>query len=148
MAEKTCRVLIVEDRREIQELLVDVFLYEGFRFAVVSNGAEMREALAGGDVDVAVIDVVLPGGETGIALAAEVASRGVGVILVTGSHDHFETVEKSGHRYLFKPFKIDSLLALADELLRETKARCQANNRAYGTGASPAEQPTPSQSRE
>jgi DNA-binding response OmpR family regulator len=99
----------------------------------VTNGGEMRKALAAGDVDVAVIDVVLPGPEDGLALAKEVAAQRVGVILVTGSHDHFETVEKSGHRYLFKPFRIDSLLSLADELLRESKVRCRIKNRQYGT---------------
>ena len=133
MADKICRVLIVEDRPEIQELLSEVFADQGFRFAVVTNGAEMREALATGEVDVAVIDVVLPGGQDGVALANEAAAQGVGVILVTGSHDHFEVVEKSGHRYLFKPFRIHSLLSLADELLRESKVRCRVKNRFYGT---------------
>ena len=133
VAEKICRVLIVEDRPEIQELLSEIFADQGFRFVVVTNGGEMRKALATGDVDVAVIDVVLPSRDDGLALAKEVAAQGVGVILVTGSHDHFETVEKSGHRYLFKPFRIDALLSLADELLRESKIRCRIKNRRYGT---------------
>jgi DNA-binding response OmpR family regulator len=133
MAEKICRVLIVEDRPEIQELLSEVFADQGYRFAVVRNGAEMRQALATSAVDVAVIDVVLPGAEDGIALAKEAVAQGVGVILVTGSHDHFDMVEKSGHRYLLKPFRIHSLLTLADELLRESKIRCRIKNRRYGT---------------
>ncbi len=69
MVEKICRVLIVEDRPEIQELLSEVFADQGYRFAVVANGGEMRKALATSDVDVAVIDVVLPGAEDGLALA-------------------------------------------------------------------------------
>jgi len=133
LAEKICRILIVEDRPEIQDLLAEVFADQGFRFAVVANAAAMRQALATEDVDVAVIDVVLPGAKDGVALAKEVADQGVGVILVTGSHDHFEAVEKSGHRYLFKPFRIESLLSLADELLRESKVRCRVKNRQYGT---------------
>src|SRR5258708_7854080 len=102
VAEKICRVLIVEDRPEIQELLSEVFADQGYRFGAVTNGGEMRKALVAGDVDVAVIDVVLPGPEDGLALAKEVAAQGVGVILVTGRHDHFETGGQSGHRYLFK----------------------------------------------
>jgi DNA-binding response OmpR family regulator len=133
VVEKICRVLIVEDRPEIQELLSEVFADQGYRFAVVANGGEMRKALATSDVDVAVIDVVLPGAEDGLALAKEVAAQGIGVIVVTGSHEHFEIVEKSGHRYLFKPFRIHSLLGLADELLRESKVRCRIKNRRYGT---------------
>jgi two-component system OmpR family response regulator len=114
-------------------LLSEVFADQGYRFAVVTNGGEMRKALATSEVDVAVIDVVLPGLEDGLALAKEVAAQGIGVILVTGSHDHFATVEKSGHRYLFRPFRIRSLLSLADELLRESKVRCRTRNRRYGT---------------
>jgi two-component system OmpR family response regulator len=133
VVEKICRVLIVEDRPEIQELLSEVFADQGYRFAVVANGGEMRKALATSDVDVAVIDVVLPGAEDGLALAKEAAAQGIGVIVVTGSHEHFEIVEKSGHRYLFKPFRIRSLLGLADELLRESKVRCRIKNRRYGT---------------
>jgi two-component system, OmpR family, response regulator len=129
---RVCRVLIVENDRDIQDLLEDVFSHEGFRFAIVSNGKAMREAIAASEIDVAVIDVLLPG-EDGMALAKEVAADDIPVILVTGSHDHFESVEKSGHRYLFKPFRISSLLTLADELLQQSKVNCQARHRRYGT---------------
>ena len=129
--ERVCRVLVVEDNHDIRDLLADVFDHEGYRFTLASNGAEMRGALAGGDIDVVIIDVVLPG-ESGLALAKEAADRGCGVILVTGHHDHFETVYKSGHRYAFKPYRLKSLLALVDEALREAKARCRVKDRRYG----------------
>src|SRR5579883_674113 len=134
---KICRVLIVEDNHEIQSLLKELFLDEGFRLAVASDAAEMRRVIATGDVDVAIIDVMLPGQTTGIQLAHEAAGQGCGVILVTGHPSHFETVQQSGHRYLHKPFRIPSLLQLVDDVLRETKAKCKVKRRRAPAGSSP-----------
>jgi DNA-binding NtrC family response regulator len=132
MAKRVCRVLIVEDQEEVRDLLGDALSSEGFRFSLVSNAVEMREVLAAWNVDLAVIDVVLPGGMSGLALAKEVDARGISVILVTGSHDHFQNVEESGHPFLLKPFKIGALLSMATDLLRESKARCRTKDRIYG----------------
>ena len=89
----------------------------------------MRRIIAKGDVDVCVIDVSLPGGENGIALAEEVAAKGCAVVLMTGDHSHFETVEKSGHRFLYKPFPVPTLLSVVQEALDETKAKCHVKGR-------------------
>lgn len=132
---KICKVLIVEDNKDIQDLLGEAFGHEGYHFTLVSDGAAMREALAGDDIDVVIIDVLLPGGENGVELAEQAAAYGCGVILVTGHHDHFETVEKSGHYYLFKPYRIAPLLSLVDQVLRESKAQCVSKGRSYGSAA-------------
>jgi DNA-binding NtrC family response regulator len=92
----------------------------------------MREVLAAWKVDLVLIDVVLPGGMRGLALAKEVDAQGISAILVTGSHDHFQNIEESGHTFLLKPFKIGALLSMATDVLRESKARCRTKDRIYG----------------
>ena len=77
--DKICKVLVVENDRDIQQLLNDVFEYEGYHFATVAHGVAMRDALAQGDVDVVIIDVVLPGGEDGFVLAKQATDLGHGV---------------------------------------------------------------------
>jgi two-component system, OmpR family, response regulator len=129
---KTCKALIVEDDYDLRQLFGEVFAAEGYDFVVASNGKEMRAALEAGDVEVIIIDVGLPGGEDGLRLAKEAVDRRYGVILVTGHGKHFEAVRKSGHRYLFKPFRFPSLLALVDEVLRAVEARCVVKTRVYG----------------
>lgn len=129
---KVCKVLVVEDNAEIRELLGNLFGYEGYRFECVATAEACREELAKGDVDVAVIDVVIPGPDDGLSLAKEAADLGCGVILVTGHHDHFTSVENGGHRYLYKPFAIKSLLELVDQTLHETRRRCKVKGRRYG----------------
>jgi DNA-binding NtrC family response regulator len=128
---KICRVLVVEDNEDIQDLLKETFLSEGYRFAVAAGGAEMRRIIGKGEVDVCIIDFRLPGGEDGLALAKEVAAQGYGVILVSGDQTHFDTIEKAGHRFLAKPFPLRSLLRLVDEVLSETRAKCEVMGRRY-----------------
>jgi two-component system OmpR family response regulator len=129
---RVCKILVVEDNADIRELLGDLFGYEGYRFDCVGNGEAFRAALATGDVDVAIIDFVVPGPDDGLALAKIATDRGCGVILVTGHHDHFTAVENCGHRYLYKPFAIKSLLELVDETLRATRHKCEVKGRRYG----------------
>jgi DNA-binding response OmpR family regulator len=129
---RICKVLVVEDNAGIRELLCDLFSYEGYRFACVATAEAFRAELAGGDVDVAIIDFVIPGPDNGLSLAKEAADHGSGVILVTGHHDHFSSIEHCGHRYLYKPFAIKSLLELVDVTLQETRRTCKVKGRRYG----------------
>jgi two-component system OmpR family response regulator len=130
---RICRVLVVDDNEDIQDLLKDTFSSEGYRFAVAATAAEMRSIISQGEVDVCVIDVRLRGGEDGLLLAQEVASCGIGVVLISGDQAQYETIEKAGHRFLAKPFRLHSLLQLVDDVLQETRAKCEANSKKYGT---------------
>jgi len=123
---KVCRVLIVEDDPDVQQVFDMALERDGYEFAVARDGPSMQHELATkGEFDIAIIDVMLPGGVGGLALAQQAAARGCGIILVTGHHDHYELVEKSGHRFLFKPFRLNSLLELVEVVLQETRARCE-----------------------
>jgi two-component system OmpR family response regulator len=129
---RICKVLVVEDNAEIRQLLGDLFGYEGYRFDCVATATEFREEMAKGDVDVAIIDFVIPGPEDGLSLANEAADLGCGVILVTGHHDHFTSVENGGHHYLYKPFAIKSLIELVEKTLHETRRKCEVKGQRYG----------------
>ena len=123
---RICRILVVEDNDLIQDLLERTFADEGYRFIIVSDGAAMRAALATDPaIDIAVMDIRLPGGEDGFALAEEVAGQGVPVILVSGDHRSAKKLEASGHRYLLKPFRMGTFLEIIDAVLKATKAQCE-----------------------
>ncbi len=126
------KVLLVEDHDEVRDLLAEVLGLEGFRFTVVGTGAQMREALDKDDYDVAIIDVVLPGGEDGFALAETARERGCGVILITGDHRHAAHLQQSGHPYLLKPFKMNDFLALVDSVSVEAANLCTRRKRGGG----------------
>jgi two-component system, OmpR family, response regulator len=126
--DRICKVLVVEDDRYVRELLATVFADEGYHFTLVANGGEMRRVLANDQaIDIIVIDVTLPG-ENGLSLARHAAAEGYGVILVSGDHSHYDAIETSGHRFLFKPFRIDSLLQLIEAVLAEAANDCKRLN--------------------
>jgi DNA-binding NtrC family response regulator len=102
---------------------------EGYRFTLTADAAAMRAHLAKDAYDIVMIDVSLRSGD-GFTLAAEAADHGAGVILTTGDRRLFENVEKSGHRYLMKPFMADGLVDLVRQVLQETEARCVRRKRA------------------
>src|ERR1700740_3558362 len=116
---RICKVLIVENDEDVRNLLGNVFDHEGYHFAQVKTGAEMRQTLDEDDYDIAVIDITLPGGEDGFALAAIARGQGCGVILITGDHRHLEGLQDGKQRYLVKPFRMRQLLEIADQVLVE-----------------------------
>jgi len=54
------RVAVVEDDREMRELLREALGNEGYTVTAVGSGAGANEAVRGGDVDAVVLDVWLP----------------------------------------------------------------------------------------
>ncbi len=96
----------------------------------------MQTALAGEpDIDIVIIGVVLPGSVHGVALAQEVAVRALPVILTSGDHTRIEEMEKSGHYYIVKPYRMSSLLEVIDNTLKATKARCERKGTATFSGS-------------
>jgi DNA-binding NtrC family response regulator len=133
MKKKICKVLLVEDDGGIRELLTDVFESEGYHFVLAANAEEMRAAMAGDpDIDILIVDVRLPGGDSGLVLAQEARARGLPVILTSGDRAHLDSLAKSGHRHIAKPFRLAALLALIEDTLTATKVNCERDQRATG----------------
>src|SRR5471032_3584355 len=68
--ERADHILIVDDDREIRELLATYLRKNGFDASVAANGRQMRAALDDGGVDLVVLDLMLPG-EDGLLLCRE-----------------------------------------------------------------------------
>lgn len=130
---RICKVLIVENDDDVRDLLGEIFEDQGFRFSIVKTGDEMHKALDDDDYDIVIIDVTQPGHEDGFALAQIARQQGCGVVLVTGDHRHMERLEGSGHRYLLKPFRLQQLVEVVNQILLETAARCVRRKRSDGS---------------
>ena len=137
---RICKILIVEDYAEVRELLGGIFELAGYEFATVGTGAEMREKLAADNYDIVVIDVGLPDGDDGFALAEVARAPGRGVILTTGDHQLAERLAASGHHHLLKPFAMRDLVAMTENVLRAAQADCV---RRQGNGGQPSPAPVP-----
>jgi len=117
-------VLIVDDDEEILALVVRYFGNQGFRVSTASHGAQMREALQGGDaIDVVLLDLGLPQ-EDGLELTRWLRQHwGGAVIIITGrgeSVDRVVGLELGADDYVTKPFDLRELLARVRSVLRRT----------------------------
>lgn len=130
---RICKILVVENDGGIREFLGQLFEDEGYRFAMVETGAQMRAALDDDDYDIVLIDVTQPGHEDGFALAAIARAQGCGAILVTGDHRLNERLAASGAHYLLKPFRVHQLVEILEKLLEEAAANCVRRKRGDGS---------------
>jgi len=134
--DKICHVLIVEDQGDIADLLAEFLSGEGYQMHIARDGATMRAALAAHPLDVVILDLTLPGPESGWALAELAVGRGLGLIIVTGDHANVERLEHASHRYLLKPFRLDALLLEVENALRDAHAHCAPDPSRRAAGGS------------
>jgi len=117
-------ILVVDDNREIRDL-VDKFLVQyDFRVTAVAEGKAMRRVLEIGHVDLVVLDLMLPG-EDGLSLCrwlrGEKPSLPIIMVTAIGSEaDRIVGLEMGADDYLPKPFSARELLARIRAVLRRT----------------------------
>jgi two-component system phosphate regulon response regulator OmpR len=113
-------------------MLTRYFEDEGYRVTAVPDGAAMRVRLAEGAIDLILLDVVLPGGEDGYALARGVRARSdVPIIMLTGRDDVMDRVvglEIGADDYISKPFHLREVLARVRSVLRRRSAAPTASD--------------------
>ncbi|MDR1243563.1 MAG: response regulator transcription factor [Deltaproteobacteria bacterium] len=128
-------ILIVDDDREIRELLEENLANFGFRPVAVANGREMFNRLESGKYDLVLLDVMLPE-EDGLALCRRLRTPGASyehtpVIFLTALGDITDRVvglELGGDDYLPKPFQMRELVARIRALLRRSSISSGAGN--------------------
>ena len=123
------RVLIVDDDREVREMLAEYLASHGFEAETAGSGAEMRAALARGAPDVVLLDVRLPG-EDGLTLARFLRERyDVGIVMVTAAGevvDRIVGLEMGADDYIAKPFDLRELLARVKSVVRRVQGAPRA----------------------
>ncbi|HYM04333.1 MAG TPA: response regulator [Stellaceae bacterium] len=119
-------ILVVDDQKEICELVQQYLSNEGYRVSVAPDGAAMRRIMAQGPVDLVVLDLMLPG-EDGLTLARELREQStVGIIILTGRGETVDRIiglEMGADDYLPKPFNLRELLARVKSVLRRVSLR-------------------------
>ena len=120
-------VLIVDDDAKIRQMLTRYLTEEGFRVSSAESGAAMRNCLARERIDLALLDLALPG-EDGLQLAREIraqpGSSSIGIIMLTGRSDMVDMVvglEVGADDYIAKPFHLREVLARIKSVLRRLR---------------------------
>jgi two-component system OmpR family response regulator len=119
-------ILVVDDQKEICDMVQDYLSSEGYRVSIAHDGGGMRRAIAQSPVDLVILDLMLPG-EDGLTLARGLREESsVGIIILTGRGETVDRIiglEMGADDYLPKPFHLRELLARVKSVLRRVSSR-------------------------
>lgn len=126
MSQKSYHILIVDDARDIREPLGQYLRKQEFRTSLAANAAEARQAVEQSRIDLAILDIMMPG-EDGLSLCRwMVANTDTPVIMLTAMADETDRIvglELGADDYLVKPFNPRELLARIKAVLRRMPER-------------------------
>lgn len=117
-------ILLVEDDLALQELTRDYLQQNNLNVAVLSRGDEVMDYVQKHQVDLMILDVMLPG-KDGFAVCREVRDKySFPILMLTAKGEDFDQViglELGADDYVIKPAEPRVLLARITALLRRTQ---------------------------
>ncbi len=122
------RILIIEDEKDLAELLAFNLEKEGFAATCAFDGTTGLAAVSAESPDLVVLDLMLPGmlgTEVCKALRKDPATARIPVLMVTAKSDEIDRVvgfEVGADDYIVKPFSMRELTLRIKAILR----RCEA----------------------
>jgi two-component system OmpR family response regulator len=121
-------ILVVDDHREMRDLVARALTKEGFRVSTAAEGRAMRKVLTDSRIDLILLDLMLPG-EDGLTLCRTLrAESSIPIIMLTAKGDEVDRViglEMGADDYLPKPFGSRELIARIKAVLRRSGERAE-----------------------
>lgn len=119
-------ILVVEDRREVRDVVMLALAEQGYALTVATTGPDAIEAALAGDPDLVVLDLGLPGLD-GLDVIRELraANFDAPILVLTargGVGDRVTGLDAGADDYLPKPFDLDELCARVRALLRRGRS--------------------------
>ena len=121
------KILVVEDDRPIRRGIVDALQFEGYATTEAGNGDDGLDMAMKSDLDLVLLDLVLPR-RGGLDILREVrATRPtLPIIILTArgeESDRVEGLKLGADDYVVKPFSVKELLARVHAVLRRSPER-------------------------
>ena len=120
------KLLVVDDDPELRELTQAYLVKNGFIVNTVETSVGMDEFLATNDVDLLILDLMLPG-EHGLAIAKRLKKKkDLPIIIVSAQGEDIDRIvglEIGADDYLPKPFNPRELLARIRAVLRRSSGK-------------------------
>jgi len=120
------RILVVDDEPHIRRVLEAILGREGFEVLVASDGPQGLDELSAEDVDLVILDLMMPG-LNGLEILSKIRSdpdrAETPVIILTAKGqdtDRDAALAGGANDFLTKPFSPKKLIARIHEILGET----------------------------
>jgi two-component system response regulator RegX3 len=129
MAEIKQKILVVDDELSIAEFVSYNLRKEGFEVDTVADGPSAVKQISGGDYDLIILDVMLPGIDGYEVLRQVRPVTDVPVLFLSARDTELDKVvglELGGDDYLAKPFGVHELLARVKSLLRRSNGTAKS----------------------
>ena len=144
-------ILIVDDERDIRELISDILRDEGYSTRLAQNSDEAMAAVAAEPPMLMILDLWLKDSQMdgiGILMAVKRDYPGVPVVIISG-HGNIEiavaAIKKGAYDFIEKPFNIDQLLVVIGRAM-ETSCLRRENTKLRKRDSGPTEMIGQSQS--
>ncbi len=116
------RVLVVEDQKDLNEIISRKLTSEGYSVDSCFDGEEAEDFLRCAAYDAIIMDIMIPG-KTGIGVLRDLRAAGdkTPVLLLTALgtvDDRVAGLDSGADDYLVKPFDFDELLARVRAMIR------------------------------
>ena len=126
--DQTPHILVIDDDREIRDLLARFLEKQRIRVTAVRDGKEARRAWLNGHYQLVVLDLMLPG-ESGLDLARWLRTQSeIPIVMLTAMGEETDRIiglELGADDYVPKPFNPRELLARIRAVLRRTTERAE-----------------------
>lgn len=120
------RVLVVDDDKDLRDLIADFLSQNGFEVHTAAQGKDMDRVLARGDIGLVVLDYMMPG-EDGLSICKRLQDQGGPPVIMLSARgeeiDRIVGLELGADDYMAKPFHPRELLARIRAVLRRREAR-------------------------
>ena len=130
------RILVIEDEAKLADYVKRGLTESGYTVDVAKDGIEGRYLATGGDYQLVVLDIMLPGVDGFGVLSALREKHNTPVLMLTARdrvEDRVQGLEAGADDYLVKPFAFSELLARVAALLRRGPAPLDATQSARMT---------------
>jgi len=121
---EAAHIVVVDDDPQVRETVAEYLRRSGLSVSEADGGAALREVMAARPIDLALLDINMPG-EDGLTLAREIRASGkAGIIMLTANSEEIDKIvglEVGADDYVTKPFSPRELLARVKAVLRRAR---------------------------
>ena len=129
MMEKKIKILAVDDEETVRVLLQRILQAAGYDVITAANGKEALSVIAGGGIDVALLDINMPG-LSGVDVLAKIRVDELDLcaVMVTAVADvqaAVEAMKLGAYDYITKPFNQDEMLGKIRQAIEKWQEQLQ-----------------------